>query len=71
MLEILETLGQTMITFITSLVQTLTAGFTGMMWTGQGAERTLSDLGIFLIVLFGIGITVGASKLIFNLIKNR
>ncbi len=71
MLEILETIGGAMTGFITSLVQTITSGFSEMFWTGTGETRTLSDLAIFLLVLFGIGITVGASKLIFNLIKNR
>lgn len=71
MSEIVTTIGDTMIAFISSLVQTLTSGFTGMFWEGTGETRTISDIGIFLLVLFGIGITVGASKLIFGLIKNR
>lgn len=71
MTEIITTIGQTMVTFIMSLVQTLSEGFTGLFWSGEGSERVISDLGVFLLVLFGIGITVGASKLIFNLIKNR
>lgn len=71
MTEIITTIGQTMVTFITSLVQTLSAGFTGLFWSGEGSNRVVSDLGIFLLVLFGVGIAVGASKLIFKLIKNR
>lgn len=71
MLQILETIGNSMVQFITYLVQTFTAGFTGMFWQGTGENRELSDLAIFLLVIFAIGITVAASKLIFNLIKNR
>ena len=71
MLEILETIGGAMVAFITSLVQTITSGFSQMFWTSVGEQRSLSDLAIFLLVIFGIGISVAASKLIFNLIKNR
>ena len=71
MTEILETIGGALVQFITSLVQALSAGFTGMFWEGEGETRKISDIGIFLLVLFGIGIAVGASKLIFGLIKNR
>ena len=71
MTEILETIGGALVQFITSLVQALTTGFTGMFWEGEGESRKISDLGIFLLCLFSIGLAVGASKLIFYLVKNR
>lgn len=71
MLEIIETLGGAMVAFIESLIQTITTGFSSILWSGTGETRTLSDIAVFLIVLFAIGMTVGAAKLIFNLIKNR
>ncbi|MBQ8392319.1 MAG: hypothetical protein IJX51_00970 [Clostridia bacterium] len=71
MTEIITTIGGALTGFIEYLWQAVTSFFTGIFWDGTGETRTISDLGVFLLVLFGIGIAVGCSKLIFNLIKNR
>ena len=71
MTDIITTIGQSIVDFITYLIQAITTAFSEMLWTGTGETRTLSDIAIFLLILFGIGIAVGCSKLIFNLIKNR
>lgn len=71
MTEIITTIGQSIVDFIKYLIQAITSSFSEMFWTGTGETRTLSDIAIFLLILFGVGIAVGCSKLIFNLIKYR
>lgn len=71
MQEIISTIGGALVAFITSLVEALRTGFTEMFWEGTGEARTITDIGVFLLVIFGLTIAVGASKLIYGLIKNR
>ena len=71
MQEITSTIGGALVAFIKSLIQAFREGFTEMFWEGTGESRSITDIGVFLLVLFGIAIAVGASKLIFVLIKNR
>ena len=71
MIEIISTIGGALTGFIEYLWQAIVSFFTGMFWEGTGETRKITDIGVFLLVLFGIGIAVGCSKLVFNLIKNR
>ena len=71
MQEILSTIGGALVGFITSLVEAFTTGFSTFFWTGEGSTRSISDAGIFMLVLFGVAMAVGLSKLIYGLVKNR
>lgn len=56
---------------ISSLATNLNTGFTNLVIDSSGETTALTSVGTFAFVLLGLGIAVGAVKLVFHWITGR